>query len=696
MADHSIVPVDRLDALRAEQELARLAAEIAAHDRAYHGNDQPTITDAAYDALRQRNEAIERRFPHLVRADSPSNRVGASPAAGFAKVQHRQPMLSLQNAFAASDVEGFVDSVKNFLDREFSVPEPPELALVAEPKIDGLSISLTYEQGRLTRAATRGDGAEGEDVTANIRTLKQDVPRSLSNAPDVIEVRGEVYMTRDDFLVLNEQMIAAGEKPFANPRNGAAGALRQLDPGVTARRPLRLFAYALGYTSAPIAETQFGILERLRGWGFAVNPLAERCATTQATLAHYERIGTLRSTLPYEIDGVVYKVDRLDWQERLGFVARSPRWAIAHKFPAEQARTRLKAISIQVGRTGALTPVAELEPIGVGGVLVARATLHNEDEIARKDIRAGDLVVVQRAGDVIPQVVEPVLSERPADAQPFQFPTTCPACGSIAIRDEDEAVRRCTGGLICPAQNVERLKHFVSRDAFDIEGLGQQSIERFFADGLIRSPADLFRLKPDDLKGRDGWAELSIANLMRAIAARQRLPLDRFLYALGIRRIGEANAKLLARHYGSLAQFLRAMADAADEASSARAELVAINRIGPNIAADLVQFFAEAHNRAVVEDLADLVTVEDVAAPAAARSAIAGKTIVFTGELAQMGRREAKARAEALGAKVAGSVSAKTDIVVVGADAGSKAARARELGLTIWDESAWLSIAEAR
>jgi DNA ligase (NAD+) len=457
-----------------------------------------------------------------------------------------------------------------------------------------------------------------------------------------------------------------------------------------------LFAYALGYSSAPIATTQFGILERLSAWGFTVNPLAQRCATTADALKHYQRIGDQRSALPYEIDGVVYKVDRLDWQDRLGFVARSPRWAIAHKFPAEQARTRLKAISIQVGRTGALTPVAELEPIGVGGVLVQRATLHNEDEIARKDIRVGDLVVVQRAGDVIPQVVEPVLASRPADAQPFVFPTTCPACGSIAVRDDDEAVRRCTGGLICPAQNVERLKHFVSRDAFDIDGLGQQSIERFFADGLIRSPADLFRLQPDDLKGRDGWAELSVANLMRAIEARRRLPLDRFIYALGIRRIGEANAKLLARHYGSLNHFLTAMTDAADVASSARADLVAINRIGPNIAADLVQFFAEAHNRAVVDDLASQVTVEDMAAPASSTSAIAGKTIVFTGELTQMGRREAKARAEALGAKVAGSVSAKTDIVVVGADAGSKATRARELGLVIWDESEWLAVADAR
>ncbi|MDX2102143.1 MAG: NAD-dependent DNA ligase LigA [Alphaproteobacteria bacterium] len=696
MADTSTIDVERLTIFEAETELKRLAAEIAAHDRAYHEQDAPTVSDAAYDRLRLRNERIEKRFPSLVQADSPSRRVGAAPASGFAKHSHRAPMLSLGNAFEEEDVEAFATSIRTFLERDFAVANPPPLTMVAEPKIDGLSISLTYENGRFTRGATRGDGSVGEDVTANLMTLPDaELPRRLADAPELLEVRGEIYMTRTDFLALNDQLQAAGEKPLANPRNGAAGALRQLDPDVTRRRPLRLFAYALGHSSSPIADTQWGILQRLAAWGFPATGLARRCDDVADLLAQYRRIGDARADLPYEIDGVVYKVDRLDWQERLGFVARSPRWAIAHKFPAEQARTRLRAITIQVGRTGALTPVAELEPIGVGGVLVQRATLHNEDEIARKDIRVGDLVIVQRAGDVIPQIVASLPEHRPEGTEPFAFPTHCPVCGSAATRDADEAVRRCSGGLVCSAQTVERLKHMVSRDAFDIDGLGQQSIEAFFADGLLKTPADLYRLTPTDLTGREGWADLSIRNLMAAIDARRELPLDRFLFGLGIRRIGEANAKLLARHYGDWDSLVSAMTAAADPASPARQELVAINRIGPNIAADLVAFFIEPHNQAVLAALVAAVRVLPVAAPVAAASAITGKTVVFTGELTAMGRREAKARAEALGAKVAGSVSAKTDIVIVGSDAGSKAVKARELGLTIWDESQWLQVAQA-
>ncbi len=682
---------------QARAELARLAAEIAHHDRAYYGLDTPEISDADYDALRRRNLAIEQRFPALIRTDSPSLKIGAAPSQGFAKVQHRRPMLSLDNAFSEEDVADFVQSVRNFLARDFAADPTLPLEIVAEPKIDGLSLSLRYEGGKLVQGATRGDGAEGEDVTANVRTI-QSVPLRLKGDgwPQVLEVRGEVYLSRPAFQALNDQRAAAGEPLFANPRNAAAGSLRQLDPKITASRPLAFFAYSPGEVEGgSIGDSQWAFLDRLKHWGFTVNPEATRCRGVEEVLAFYTRIGTLRPSLPYDIDGVVYKVNRFDWQQRLGMVARAPRWAVAHKFPAEQARTRLRAITIQVGRTGTLTPVAELEPITVGGVVVSRATLHNEDEIARKDVRVGDMVVVQRAGDVIPQILGPVPEERPANAQPFAFPHTCPACGSAATRQPGEVARRCEGGLICPAQAVERLRHFVSRDAFDIEGLGERHIQGFYADGLLRGPADLFRLEDrhTELRQREGWGATSLRNLYAAIAARRTIPFDRFLYALGIRQIGQATAKLLARHYGTWDGFEAAMIAAADRNSDAWRTLTDISGIGDSMAADLTGFFAEAHNRDAVADLRRFVTVED-AAPVSVRgdSPVAGKTIVFTGELVRMTRREAKARAEALGAKVAGSVSARTDYVIVGADAGSKAAKARELGVTTLTEDDWMAL----
>lgn len=690
--------VETLSREQAEAELGWLAAEIARHDALYHGNDAPEISDAAYDALRRRNNRLEAAFPSLKRADSPNQRVGAAISSGFGKITHARPMLSLDNAFSDEDVGDFFQSVRNFLKRDFDADPDLTLAVVAEPKIDGLSMSLRYEHGRLIQGATRGDGAVGEDVTENILTIAE-VPKLLTgdDVPAVLEVRGEIYMARADFLALNQAQEAAGEKIFANPRNAAAGSLRQLDARITASRPLRFFAYALGEVEGTLPDTQHGLLAKLAAWGLPVNPLHRLCVGEEAVLAYYREIGAARPTLPYDIDGVVYKVDRIDWQARLGIATRVPRWAIAHKFPAEQARTRLKAITIQIGRTGALTPVAELEPVNVGGVMVSRATLHNEDELARKDVRVGDLVVVQRAGDVIPQIVEPVLAERPADAQPFAFPDHCPACGSAAPRIDGEAVRRCSGGLICPAQAVERLRHFVSRDAFDIEGLGEKSIQSFFADGLIHSPADLFKLQQhhDDLRQREGWGALSLRKLYDAIAARRTLPLDRFLYALGIRQIGQATAKLLARHYGTLEALTQAMDRIISGDEDARAELIAIDQIGASVAGDLTGFFAEPHNRSVLLALTAEVQVTALESPAAAgagSSAIAGKTLVFTGELTSMTRREAKAKAEALGAKVTGSVSAKTDFLVAGADAGSKATKAAALGVTVLTEADWLAL----
>jgi DNA ligase (NAD+) len=694
-------PVELLTEEEAAAELARLAAEIAHHDQLYHAKDAPEISDAAYDELRRRNTAIEARFPELIRADSPSRRVGAAPAAGFAKVTHRLPMLSLENAFAEDDVRDFFSTVRNFFRRpeDLALVAEDSVAVMAEPKIDGLSAALRYEGGRLVLGATRGDGVTGEDVTANIRTLPT-VPGSLAGKdyPDILEIRGEVYMERAGFFAVNAEREAAGEPVFANPRNVAAGSLRQLDSTITARRPLKFFAYAWGETSAPFARTHEEALARFRDWGFSVNEHSRLCRGVAELLAYYREIAEHRSALPYDIDGVVYKINDLALQNRLGMRSRAPRWALAHKFAAEQAQTIMHGIMITVGRQGALTPTAMLDPITVGGVVVQRATLHNADEIARKDVRIGDTVVVQRAGDVIPQIVEVVLDRRPPDAKPYEFPDHCPVCGSIAVREEGMAVWRCSGGLICPAQAVERLKHFVGRNSFDIEGLGAKHIVDFWEDGLIRQPGDIFRLKAEIIAEREGWGVVSAAKLIAAIDERRRIALDRFINALGIPQVGQATARLLARHYRSLAAWRHEMEAAAREQdgpeSPARADLLDVHGIGKDMASDIIGFFAEPHNRAVLDDLEGEVSVLDYAARTQlAASPLAGKTIVFTGSLNSMTRSEAKARAEALGANVASSVSAKTDYVVIGADAGSKAARAASLGVTSLDEAAWLDLA---
>jgi DNA ligase (NAD+) len=678
--------VSTLDEAEAAAELERLAKLIAYHDERYFAHDAPEISDAEYDTLRRCNEEIEARFPRLVRDDSPSRRVGAAPSGGFRRVAHAQPMLSLANAFSDDDVADFRTRILRFLDLE----EDAELVMVAEPKIDGLSASLRYQNGVLAQGLTRGDGREGEDVTDNLRTL-DDVPEKLTGAaPEVLEVRGEVYMTKPDFAALNAAREAADEPLYANPRNSAAGSLRQIDAGVTASRRLRFAAYAWGEVSEELGDTLWQARDRLRGFGFRLDDSAASCADLDAMLGYYKRVVDGRADLDHDIDGVVYKVDRLDWQGRLGAVSRSPRWAIAHKFPAERAITRLEKITIQVGRTGALTPVADLAPVTVGGVVVSRASLHNEDLIAEKDIRVGDTVVIQRAGDVIPQVVEVVADKRPADAEPFMMRQTCPVCDSSAVREPGEVVRRCTGGLICPAQAVERLRHFVSRDAFDIEGLGEKQIAAFWEDELVRQPADLFRLgeHAEALAAREGWGEISVRNLLAAIEGRRRIGLDRFVYALGIRQVGQANARLLAQAYGSLDALRQVVTEAENVESEAYSGLVAIDGIGPKVAADIVDFFAEPHNRDAVAALAGVVMVEDFIVEAS-ESPVAGKTVVFTGKLETMSRAEAKARAQALGAKVAGSVSAKTDYLVAGADAGSKLKKAREQGVGVLSEAEW-------
>ena len=673
----------------AAAELEFLATELARHDRAYHELDAPEITDAEYDALRRCNAVLEAKFPSLVRPDSPTRRVGGQTAVGFAKIAHRMPMLSLDNGFDDADFADFTARIRRFL----GLNDEP-IAIVGEPKIDGLSISLTYEGGAFVRGATRGDGMTGEDVSRNLLTM-QAVPRQLVGAaPDLIEIRGEVFMTKTDFLALNAVQEAAGQKIFANPRNAAAGSLRQLDPKITAGRPLSLFAYAMGEASAAVASTHAGWLDRLRAWGFAVNPLSRALPDAAGAAAFQAEIGERRASLPYDIDGVVYKVNDLGWQARLGFVGRAPRWAMAWKFPAEQATTMLAEILIQVGRTGALTPVAALIPVNVGGVLVSRASLHNADEIARLDARVGDTVVLQRAGDVIPQIVAVVAEKRPPGARPFQFPTHCPICGSLALRPPGEVVARCTGGLICPAQTEERLIHFVSRLAFDIEGLGDKTIREFHAEGLIKGPADIFRL-PDhegDIARREGWGALSAGNLSAAIRARQTIGLARFIYSLGIRRIGEANAKLLARHYTSFANWRAQMGAAVQIGSEARSDLGSILGIGSAIAEELVEFFAEPRNAGTVDELATLLTIEDAVGPVAGDSALAGKIVVFTGTLLTMTRQEAKAMAEKHGARVTDSVSKKTDLVVLGAEAGSKARKAAELGVRTMTEAEWRAL----
>ena len=681
-----------LTEMEAAAELERLATEIAAHDKAYHAGDAPVISDAEYDALRQLNDAIEAKFPDLVREDSPSKQVGAAPAAGFAKVTHARPMLSLGNVFSEEELRDFVDGLRRFLKE---LRDDPTIAIefVAEPKIDGLSVSLRYENGKFVTGATRGDGAVGEDVTENLHTLDE-IPKTLKGAPEILEVRGEVYMTRPDFFEMNKRQEAAGEKVFANPRNAAAGSLRQLDSAISAARPLKLFAYAWGELSEPVGETQWDFLAALEKWGFPVNPLARVCGSVEEILENYEKLSEARAGLDYDIDGIVYKVNRLDWQERLGMVSRAPRWAVAHKFPAERAETLLNGITIQVGRTGTLTPVAELAPITVGGVVVSRATLHNEDEIGRKGIRVGDTVVIQRAGDVIPQVVEVVTAKRPGKSKAFVFPEVCPECGSRAVRPEGEAARRCTGGLICPAQALERMKHFVSRNAFDIEGLGTKHIEAFMADDILKTPADIFRLggHRDDIAGREGWGDKSADNLIAAIDDRRAIDLDRLIYALGIPQVGSATARLLAKQYGTLDNWRNAMGAAENRESEAYAELIDIDGIGPSVAEDILEFFDEAHNRAVLDDLGEVLDVQNFEAPDTGGSPIAGKTVVFTGTLETVTRSEAKVRAESLGAKVAGSVSKKTDYVVAGPGAGSKAKKAAELGIATLTEDEWLKL----
>jgi DNA ligase (NAD+) len=678
--------------LSAEDARARhkkLVKEIAKHDELYHGKDAPEISDAEYDRLRRELEKIESEFPELMTDQSPSAKVGAVPSKGFKKVKHSVSMLSLSNVFNEEELYDFLEKIRRFLNVS------GDIELVAEPKIDGLSCSLRYEKGKLALAATRGDGFEGEDITANVQHIG-DIPKTLPNGvPDILEVRGEVYMRRDDFIALNKRQEEAGKQIFANPRNAAAGSVRQLDSSITAKRPLHFFGYALGEVSEAFAKTQWDVRQKLKAWGFVEAEPSALCKTQEDIMAYYNKVMVLRPDLPYDIDGVVYKVNDLALQERLGFVSRSPRWATAHKFPAEKAVTILKDITIQVGRTGSLTPVAELEPITVGGVVVSRATLHNEDEIARKDVRIGDHVMIQRAGDVIPQVLGPILEKRPKDAKPYKFPGHCPICKSIAIREEGEVVRRCTGGLICKAQAVERLKHFVSRNAFDIEGMGVKIIEEFYEDGMIKTPADIFRLEQNDkksltpLRARERWGEQSARNLFDSIQQRRTISLDRFIYALGIRQIGEATAKKLAGFYGTLDHMREEMEKAQAGESEARTDLLNIEDVGPSVADDLLGFFAEKHNLEILDDLQSLLIIQPYERPKSVNSPVSGKTVVFTGTLVTLTRAEAKARAEMLGAKVAGSVSKKTDYVVAGEDAGSKLKAARELGLAILTEDEW-------
>lgn len=694
-ASPSHTPPGELTREQAEKELSRLARAIAEHDRQYYQHATPTISDAEYDTLRQRNQAIEARFPDLVREDSPSFRVGTAPAEGFSKVTHTLPMLSLANAFSREGIEDFIERIRRFLG--FGTEEP--IALWAEPKIDGLSFSARYEKGVFIQAATRGDGTTGEDITANLATLPGLPPRLQGNVPDRLEIRGEVYMRHSDFAALNEKRKAQDLPLFANPRNAAAGSLRQLDPAITASRPLHYFIYAIGECSQAFATLQSELIAQLNRWGFATNALSTLHTSVETLMQAYQSLYEKRALLDYDIDGVVYKVNRIDWQQRLGHVSRSPRWAIAHKFPAEQAKTFLEAITLQVGRTGALTPVATLTPVTVGGVVVSRATLHNKDEIERKDIRVGDMVIIQRAGDVIPQVVAVDTSKRASDSAPYVFPGHCPVCGSITLREEDEAVIRCTGGLVCPAQAVERLKHFVSRDAFDIEGLGSKQVEALWQEKRITRPADIFTLEARDkesltpLRNKKGWGKKSADNLFAAIEARRHIRLDRFIYALGIRHIGQTTAKMLARYYGQFTAWKNAMQEATNPTSSAWQELVAMHGIGEKVAASITTFFAELHNVKELEELASLLTIEAVAPPSTLHtSLVAGKTVVFTGSLVHMGRAEAKAKAESLGAKVGASVSSKTDYVIAGSDAGSKLKQARELGVKVLTEEEWLQM----
>jgi DNA ligase (NAD+) len=709
-------PVENLTEDEAAAELAFLAAEIARNDDLYHGHDAPEISDADYDALKRRNEEVEARFPALIRDDSPSRRVGSAPLPTFAPITHSRPMLSLDNTFSDEDVRDFVNSVYRFLGR---LPDE-SIAFTAEPKIDGLSMSIRYENGRLVSAATRGDGTTGENVTANVQTIGEIPSRLPAGAPAVVEVRGEVYMAKSDFLALNEKMAAEGKQTYVNPRNTAAGSLRQLDATVTASRKLRFFAYAWGEMSEMPANTQFGMIEVLKSWGFPVNPMTQRLSRVDDIIAHYREIGLARPDLDYDIDGVVYKVDELALQERLGFRSRSPRWATAHKFPAEQAFTTVEKIDIQVGRTGALTPVARLTPVTVGGVVVTNATLHNADYIEGignsgeriraedHDIRIGDTIIVQRAGDVIPQVLDVVMEKRPAGTERYQFPKTCPVCGSHAVRERNEktgrldSVTRCTGGFVCRAQAVEHLKHFVSRNAFDIEGLGAKQIDFFFEAEdpslAVRTAPDIFTLEKRQadsltkLENIDGFGKVSVRKLYDAIDARRSIALNRFIYALGIRHVGETNAKLLARAYGTYAAFEEAMKASASLTGEAWTELNSIDGIGEVVARAMVEFYKEPRNLDVIGRLLQEVTPEAAEAVVVTSSPVVGKTVVFTGSLEKMTRDEAKAMAERLGAKVAGSVSKKTDLVVAGPGAGSKLDKAKEFNVEVIDEDGWFEL----
>jgi DNA ligase (NAD+) len=699
MAETQDISVNQMDDEAARIELARLAHEIGTHDQRYHQEDTPVISDAAYDALRQRNAEIEQQFPHLRRDDSPSLRVGAAPQEKFKKITHAKPMLSLDNAFDDKDVADFIDRVRRFL----GLGDDESVALTAEPKIDGLSANLRYEKGVLKSGATRGDGQVGEDITANIRTVKS-IPLRLGGPhhlggqdwPDVLEVRGEVYMAKSDFFALNKAQLADGKQPFANPRNAAAGSLRQLDVTITASRALKFFAYAWGEVSDWPFEAHIDALEALRAWGFQINNDTRLCDGLEAALAHYKTIEEGRANLDYDIDGVVYKVNRLDWQERLGEVARHPRWAIAHKFPAEQAQTVIKAIDVQVGRTGAITPVARLMPVNVGGVVVSNATLHNADEITRLGVRVGDTVIVERAGDVIPKVIR-VLGDKRRGGEDYEFPGECPSCGTPLVRDGEDVVYRCPNGLNCEAQVIGQLRHFVSRNAFDIDGLGQKQVEKLWREGVIKTPADIFRLqvinreRREKIEDWEGWGELSLSNLFAAIDARREMALDKFLFALGIRHIGQQNARLLALNYTTIDALLAALEKAQDHESSDYLELEAIDGIGPKVAGAILRYFGDATFLAMVKDLSNVVRILPFDAPASDH-AIAGKSVVFTGTLEKMTRAEAKARAEALGAKVSAAVSAKTDFVVAGPGAGSKKKKADALGIKILSENDWLNM----
>lgn len=679
----------------AAAELQYLAEEMEKSDIAYYQNDEPYLTDSQYDALKLRNLQIEARFPHLIRADSPSHRVGAKINTDFGKVTHRFPMLSLGDIFSVEELDSFIMGVKRFLNTAEDIP------FMSEPKIDGLSFSARYENGIFVQGATRGDGTTGEDITANLKTIRQLPLVIKGNVPEILEIRGEVYMSKQDFLDLNEKNAAEGKKTFANPRNAAAGSLRQLDSRITAERKLSIFAYTWGEVSERMWDSQEDFFNHLKEWGFPVNPNNKLCHTLKEIEQSFSHLAEIRSSLPYDIDGMVYKVNSIALQERLGFLTRTPRWAIAHKFPAEKAITTIQNIRIQVGRTGALTPVADLEPVNVGGVIVSHATLHNEDEIKRKDIRIGDSVIIQRAGDVIPQVVEVLKNKRPSDSQEFIFPTICPECGAHAIREEDEAVRRCTGGLTCPAQAIERIKHFVSREAFDIEGLGSKIVEEFYQEGILQSPPDIFSLERRNadgdlfshqscsglhLESRDGWGKKSVEKLFNAINNKRTIDLPRFIYALGIRQVGTATARLIAKNYGSFQSFMQ------DMVNKETLKLVEIDGIGANMATDIVEFFQEEHNITTINRLLKEITVENFVDTTNYDSPVAGKTIVFTGTLEKMTRSEAKAKALSLGAKVSGSVSKNTDYVVQGADAGSKAAKAAELGVKILTEEEFLSL----